>query len=53
MRLPAIALDRYGFVVEANERRKAFSTIISRSRTVGCSFAIWTREPFSRKPSIG
>jgi hypothetical protein len=49
MRLPAISLDRHGFVIDANA---AAEVVFDGSSTVGCSFAIRIRELFSRKPSI-
>jgi hypothetical protein len=52
MHLPAIALDQHGFVADVNAAADGISTMISRLRISGFSFAIRTPEPSSKKPSI-
>ena len=52
MRLPAIASTVTDLSSTRTLRPMLFSTIISGSRTGGFSFAIRTREPFSRDSSI-
>jgi hypothetical protein len=52
MGLPAIAIDRHGFVVDANAAAEVVFDDNIRIKDAGCSFAIRTREPFSTRRLI-